>query len=609
MAISRDEIDKYIFNPENPNQCKSYSLLLRIAKKESYTFFSPEFLQYFFQNQIITKKFEEELWDKPDNYNDLNIVEKLRLYEKNFSHNERIEFIKKIDLDINKLKKLIFSRIAFIETNVSENIREALEHQRIEPYEIGEDDYRLEILNVGDSELISKAKNILSFYDSNFNSSFINYLPYSNQYDNGFIVSKKTSEEYSNNLIIFSRNYFDIIEFNLSRASIFITLEENIDKFLEYKNNKNIKPIFLKKIEDVEILLNVLEQDLKKEKQKTQIQEFISTIDKVTIENFFSIKEIKLNNLKDKKEIYIVGENGDGKSLFLQAIAIALAGVKEGDIFDLVKSQSKYKLSVIDSDKKEYTQNSEQAYNYILAYGASRNNYCQMKEDETGYLTLFKGEYDLKSPIKWLQYLDYSEKSNKENVLTVDEAKELLQHLLNSDIKIDISADKVTFTEKGSEVNFDQLSAGYKGVITIICDLIARLSEKQQVEQIADFQGVVLIDEIELHLHPKWQYGFMNKLRETFPLIQFIVTTHSPTVLLGAGMEAVYYQIYKEEGVVKVSEQKEVKNDFLNDIQSDIFGFDVNDERINYPSEDDKKRQKRAKEAMLSLIDTIEKGE
>jgi hypothetical protein len=101
----------------------------------------------------------------------------------------------------------------------------------------------------------------------------------------------------------------------------------------------------------------------------------------------------------------------------------------------------------------------------------------------------------------------------------------------------------------------------------------------------------------------------MQKLRTTFPLIQFIVTTHSPTILLGAGMEAVYYQIFKEEGVVKVSDQKEVKNDFLNDIQSDIFGFDVNDERINNPSLDDKKRQKRAKEAMLSLIDTIEKGE
>jgi hypothetical protein len=101
----------------------------------------------------------------------------------------------------------------------------------------------------------------------------------------------------------------------------------------------------------------------------------------------------------------------------------------------------------------------------------------------------------------------------------------------------------------------------------------------------------------------------MNKLREIFPLIQFMVTTHSPTVLLGAGMEAVYYQIYKEKetGIVKISEQKDVKNDFLNDIQSNVFGFDVNDERINNPSKDDKKRQDRAKKNLLNLIDTIEK--
>jgi len=137
--------------------------------------------------------------------------------------------------------------------------------------------------------------------------------------------------------------------------------------------------------------------------------------------------------------------------------------------------------------------------------------------------------------------------------------------------------------------------------------MIARLSEKQEVENIKDFQGIVLIDEVELHLHPKWQYSFMNKLREIFPLIQFIVTTHSPTVLLGAGIDAVYYRIYKEDGIVKISEQKEINNDFLNDIQTTVFGFDVNEERILNPSQDDKKRQERAKEAMLSLIETIEK--
>jgi predicted ATP-binding protein involved in virulence len=323
-------------------------------------------------------------------------------------------------------------------------------------------------------------------------------------------------------------------------------------------------------------------------------------LNQLTITNLFSIKEITLTNLKNKKEIYIVGENGDGKTLLLQAIAVGLKGTVEDGLKEFRSREDEF---TVDIESKEEIQNN------FFAYGASRNNYCQLKEDTAGYLSLFSGEYDLKSPTKWLQYLDYSEQKENSNVITVIEAKELLNHLLNNDIEIDISPNGVTFKEKGSEVSFDQLSAGYKGVITIICDLIARLSEKQQVESIADFKGVVLIDEVELHLHPKWQYSFMQKLRTTFPLIQFIVTTHSPTTLLGAGMEAVYYQIFKEEGVVKVSEQKEIENDFLNDIQSDIFDFDVNDERINNPSEDDKKRQKRAKEAMLSLIDTIEKGE
>ena len=47
----------------------------------------------------------------------------------------------------------------------------------------------------------------------------------------------------------------------------------------------------------------------------------------------------------------------------------------------------------------------------------------------------------------------------------------------------------------------------------------------------------------------------MKKLRDTFPLIQFIVTTHSPTVILGASKEAVFYKIYKDDGKVQISNQ------------------------------------------------------
>ena len=340
------------------------------------------------------------------------------------------------------------------------------------------------------------------------------------------------------------------------------------------------------------------------------VSDSLEPLDSVNIENFYSIENITLSNLKEKKEIYIVGENGDGKTLLLQAIAISLVGINQGKIFDLVKEEGDATFLAEDAEGNRFRNKTNQGviYNHLLAYGASRNSFCQIEEDKSGYLTLFSNAYDLKSPTKWLHDLDYSEKSAKMGVIRVEKAKNLLKYLLNSNIQIDIiPPNQVVFTEKGSEVSFEQLSAGYKGVITIICDLIARLSERQNVEEIANFQGIVLIDEIELHLHPKWQYSFMQKLRETFPLIQFIVTTHSPTVLLGAGMESVYYQIYKENSEVKISEQREVKNDFLNDIQSSIFNFDVNKERIFNPSYDDKQRQKRAKEGLLELINTIEK--
>lgn len=578
MAIDKNEIDKYIFDPENPKQCKSYELLLQIAKKEKLSIISPDFMRYFFSKQIVNKDFEKSLWDKPKNFHDLDIFEKLKVFKNNFSKQELNEFISSLDLNTTHLTQFrLFKSLTFLE---SENFA---------------DNFNEQALLLG----VNVSSNTKDFDDLIKQVLLETDYDYSRQDVNPFYA-------YHEHMIIFSREFLEVLNFNINRSSIIITLEENSEEFWKYKKS-NIKPIFLKKIEDVDILLNVLEQDLKKEKQSKSLQEEISTLDEVKINNFFSLKELKLNNLQDKKEIYIVGENGDGKTLLLQSIVVALAGVKEGDVFDLVKSQPDYQLVVKDSEGKQYTPISEEPYSNIIAYGAARNNYCQMKEDSSGYLTLFKGEYDLKNPVKWLQYLDYSEQSDKENIISVVEAKTLLRELLNRDIEIKITPDEVIFTEKGSQVSFDQLSAGYKGVISIICDLIARLFEKQRVDNLHEFQGIVLIDEVELHLHPRWQYGFMKKLRATFPLIQFIVTTHSPSVLLGAGMEAVYYQVYKEEGSVKVSEQKEVKNDFLNDIQNDVFGFDINDERIHNPSSDDKVRQQKAKEALLGLIDTIEK--
>ena len=529
MPISKDEIQKYIFDPQNPQQCKSYKLLLRTAMKEHRTFLSPNFVQYFFEDEILDDDFKNELWDTiPEDYEKMDFFQKQALYQEQFSPSDFKEFVQ------NKMTGNDFSKL--------------------NQYSFMNNCIRIGQRKGRESELLVLSQEDLKTYFA--------FAMFKNDVD----FLRNTSflhQEYDQSYILFSNDYLDILYADIQRASVIVTLEKNIDRYLEYDNN-NVKPLFIKKMEDVDLLLNVLNNDTKNGRQtnKKHIhpKETTALLDKVTISQFYSLKEVALNNLGDKKEIYLVGENGDGKTLLLQSIALALKGVTEGEVFDLAKSQKDYKTSVVFSDgaklNKADLADESNPYPPLLAYGAHRNGICGNTKDELGYLTLFANDIDLYDPKEWLTYLDYKQSKNEPTIISVEGAKELLKHLLEKEIEITITTEKITFTEKGSEVSFEQLSAGYKGVITIICDMIKRFSELQTfVEDIGGFQGVVLIDEVELHLHPKWKYNFMKKLRDTFPLVQFIVTTHSPTVLLGAGKEAVFYKVFKEEGEVKISEQ------------------------------------------------------
>ena len=77
------------------------------------------------------------------------------------------------------------------------------------------------------------------------------------------------------------------------------------------------------------------------------------------------------------------------------------------------------------------------------------------------------------------------------------------------------------------------LSDGERGVLAMVLDLTRRLAQAnpEMDDPAADAGAVVLIDEIELHLHPTWQRGIVKNLTETFPKCQFIATTHSPQVI------------------------------------------------------------------------------
>lgn len=89
--------------------------------------------------------------------------------------------------------------------------------------------------------------------------------------------------------------------------------------------------------------------------------------------------------------------------------------------------------------------------------------------------------------------------------------------------------------EKQRELRLEQFSDGYKIIIAMIADIASRMAEANPYNSNPlDGHGIVMVDEIDLHLHPKWQRVVLRQLHETFHNIQFIVTTHSPVVVIGA---------------------------------------------------------------------------
>ena len=101
----------------------------------------------------------------------------------------------------------------------------------------------------------------------------------------------------------------------------------------------------------------------------------------------------------------------------------------------------------------------------------------------------------------------------------------------------------------GATLSVRQLSDGERGILALVLDLTRRLAlaYPEMRDPAAESEAVVLIDEIELHLHPKWQRQIVRNLTAAFPRCQFIATTHSPQVVGEVEHDRIH--IVTEDGV------------------------------------------------------------
>jgi predicted ATP-binding protein involved in virulence len=119
-----------------------------------------------------------------------------------------------------------------------------------------------------------------------------------------------------------------------------------------------------------------------------------------------------------------------------------------------------------------------------------------------------------------------------------------------SNLRVRRSPLRMTVVKQGQELIINQLSDGEKCLIAMVGDLARRLAiTSPALDDPLLGNGIVLIDEIEQHLHPGWQYEIIPALTRTFPNCQFIVTTHSPIVLSQVKPEGIFC-LEKRDGKV-----------------------------------------------------------
>ena len=101
---------------------------------------------------------------------------------------------------------------------------------------------------------------------------------------------------------------------------------------------------------------------------------------------------------------------------------------------------------------------------------------------------------------------------------------------------------------KSEKLALDQLSGGYRAVLALAVDLAWRMAQgNPHLDNPLESEAIVLVDEVDLHLHPSWQQRILDDLTRTFPHAQFIVSTHSPPVLTTVRPEHIL-ELYREEG-------------------------------------------------------------
>ncbi len=335
--------------------------------------------------------------------------------------------------------------------------------------------------------------------------------------------------------------------------------------------------------------------------------------------------------------VVFLGENGVGKSSILQAISLCLMGEsyrkKLNDITPnkLLKNgeeEGHIKLYLVgDNDPisieftdKSFKINSKLAITLLAGYGSVRvlpKNNIQEETRTRGsikVLNLFDYSYSLTDAKKWLLKKNWTTSDFGKIALTLKDL--LLLDSINDEINQDLKEKEIWILKNGEKQSLEQQSDGYKTVIALAVDIMAFFMRENVSFELAE--GIVLIDELGTHLHPRWKMRIVKSLRNAFPKLQFIVTTHEPLCLRGLNEgEVVVLTKDIDDNIIPITELPDPSKFRVDQLlTSPFFGLSsaiapeteqLFSEYYELLAKDEKDRTRKDKERLLTLSDRIPK--
>jgi predicted ATP-dependent endonuclease of OLD family len=307
-------------------------------------------------------------------------------------------------------------------------------------------------------------------------------------------------------------------------------------------------------------------------------------INKIEITGIGPIKNLEL--IFDNHFNIICGQNGIGKTTILDCLAQSFgmsdttvkrtAGIEKGNwninISINEASQTKsFDVTSFHPDERRYNaQGFYENSNDIIVFKTHRDIPYQhlnsLQTDPQKSIGVFATETmqgSLSNDLKnwfvnrhlWSAHANHLDEHQIKNINLAKECFNILNPLITFS-KVNPSSNDIMLNTPNGEIYFEYLSSGYKSCMAVLIGLIKEIEfrYKNPSKFIKDFDGIVFIDEIDLHLHPEWQAQIYESLKIILPNAQVFTSTHSPHIIQVANAKEIIPLTLDETNEVKLNQ-------------------------------------------------------